>query len=83
MVELPLHIRAEDQVMRGAAEVEHADLIALPHPLPFVGGDLAAGHFRAVCQYLYGVMHVVRAGQHAPALVLAGRAVRVRAAVRH
>jgi hypothetical protein len=41
MIKLEVYSRPKDQAMGGAAEVKHSDLIAFPHMLAFVGGDLA------------------------------------------
>src|SRR6267143_2997293 len=46
MVKLEIDAWPEDQAVSGAAEMEHADLVALADPLPFVDGNLAGRHFR-------------------------------------
>src|SRR6267143_5310065 len=46
MVELEIHAWPEDQAVSGPAEMEHTDLVALAHALPFVHRNLAGRHFR-------------------------------------
>jgi hypothetical protein len=54
MIELQLHLRAEDETVGRAAEMEHADLVPFPDPLPFAGSDVAAGNLgQADCKHAH------------------------------
>ena len=46
MVELEINARPEYQTMGRSSEVEHANLIAFAHMLPFVHRQLTGGNFR-------------------------------------